>query len=99
MAAILEARNLTKRFHGLVAINDVSFALERGEILGLIGPNGAGKTTLVNMVSGTQAPTAGTVLFEGKAINRIPAYRRALLGVGRTFQIVRPFPGLTVLDN
>jgi branched-chain amino acid transport system ATP-binding protein len=99
MAAILEARNVTKRYHGLVAINDVSFALERGEILGLIGPNGAGKTTLINLISGTQPPTSGTITFEGAPINGVPAYHRSRLGIGRTFQIMRPFPGLTVLDN
>jgi len=99
MAAILEARNVTKRYHGLVAINDVSFALERGEILGLIGPNGAGKTTLINLISGTQPPTVGSIVFEGAPIDGVPAYRRSRLGIGRTFQIMRPFPGLTVLDN
>ena len=99
MAAILEARKVTKRYQGLVAINDVSFALERGEILGLIGPNGAGKTTLINLISGTQPPTAGSIVFEGNSIDGVPAYRRSHLGIGRTFQIMRPFPGLTVLDN
>src|SRR5690242_11545905 len=99
MAAILEAEKVTKRFQGLLAINDVSFALERGEILGLIGPNGAGKTTLINLISGTLPPTSGTVVFEGAAINGIPAHTRSQLGIGRTFQIMRPFPGLTVLDN
>jgi branched-chain amino acid transport system ATP-binding protein len=96
---ILEAQKVTKRYQGLLAINDVSFSLERGEILGLIGPNGAGKTTLINLVSGTQPPTAGTIVFEGAPINGVPAYRRSHLGIGRTFQIMRPFPGLTVLDN
>ena len=99
MTAILEAQKVTKRFHGLLAINDVSFALERGEILGLIGPNGAGKTTLINLISGTLPPTSGTVVFEGAAINGVPAHHRSRLGIGRTFQIMRPFPGLTVLDN
>ena len=99
MAAILEAEKLSKRFHGLLAINDVSFALERGEILGLIGPNGAGKTTLINLISGTLPATGGRVIFEGAPINKLPAYRRSLLGISRTFQIMRPFPGLTVLDN
>jgi branched-chain amino acid transport system ATP-binding protein len=99
MAAILEAEKVTKRFQGLLAINDVSFALERGEILGLIGPNGAGKTTLINLISGTLPPTSGAIAFEGAPINGVPAYRRSHLGIGRTFQIMRPFPGLTVLDN
>jgi len=99
MGAILEICNLTKRFHGLMAIDNVTFMLERNEILGLIGPNGSGKTTLVNLVSGTLQPTNGSVLFQGKAIDQLPAYRRGLLGIARTFQIMRPFPGLTVLDN
>lgn len=99
MDNILEIRNLTKCFHGLVAVNDVSFELKRGEILGLIGPNGAGKTTLVSLVSGTLAPTAGDLLFEGRSIRGVPAFRRAHLGIGRTFQVMKPFPGLSVLEN
>jgi branched-chain amino acid transport system ATP-binding protein len=99
MTPILETKNVSKRFHGLLAINDVSFALERGDILGLIGPNGAGKTTLINLISGTLPPTSGTVVFDGAPINGVPAHQRSRLGIGRTFQIMRPFPGLTVLDN
>ena len=99
MDTILEIRNLTKRFHGLVAIDKVSFALERNEILGLIGPNGAGKTTVISLISGTLDPTHGHVLFEGAPIHQLPAYRRGRLGIARTFQVMRPFPGLTVLDN
>ena len=99
MDAILEVRGLTKRFHGVVAIDNVTFALERNKILGLIGPNGAGKTTLVSLVSGTLDPTEGSVLFEGAPVHRLPAYRRGLLGIARTFQVMRPFPGLSVADN
>jgi len=99
MDAILEVRNLTKRFQGLLAINHVSFMLERNEILGLIGPNGAGKTTMISLISGTLEPTEGEVLFEGTPIRQLPAYRRGRLGIARTFQVMRPFPGLTVLDN
>jgi branched-chain amino acid transport system ATP-binding protein len=99
MSAILEIRNVTRRFAGLVAVNQVSFTLAEGEILGLIGPNGAGKTTLVSLISGTLAPTQGEILYQGKPIGDLPAYRRARLGIGRTFQIMRPFPGLSVLDN
>ena len=99
MENILEVRGLTKRFHGLVAVNDVSFHLGRGEILGLIGPNGAGKTTLVGMVNGTLEPSAGELAFEGKSLRGLPAYRRAHLGIGRTFQVMKPFPGMSVLDN
>ena len=99
MDAILEVRNLTKRFHGLLAIDHVSFSLERNEILGLIGPNGAGKTTMISLISGTLEPTEGEVLFEGASIRQLPAYRRGRMGIARTFQVMRPFPGLTVLDN
>ena len=99
MDAILEVRNLTKRFHGLLAIDHVSFTLERNEILGLIGPNGAGKTTMISLISGTLEPSEGEVLFEGAPIRQLPAYRRGRLGIARTFQVMRPFPNLTVLDN
>ncbi len=99
MNAILDLRNVTRRFAGLVAVNQVSFTLGEGEILGLIGPNGAGKTTLVSLVSGTLAPSEGEIYYQGRPITALPAYRRARLGIGRTFQIMRPFPGLSVLDN
>jgi branched-chain amino acid transport system ATP-binding protein len=99
MSAILKVDHVTRRFAGLVAVNDVSFTLNEGEILGVIGPNGAGKTTLVSLISGTLPPSSGHILFEGNDITRLPAYRRARLGIGRTFQIMRPFPGLSVLDN
>jgi branched-chain amino acid transport system ATP-binding protein len=99
MTAILEISHVTRRFEGVVAVDDVSFMLLRGEILGLIGPNGAGKTTLVSLISGTLAPSSGDILFEGRSLVRLPPYRRARLGIGRTFQIMRPFPGLSVLDN
>ena len=99
VTAILEIQHVTRRFAGLVAVDDVSFTLQRGEILGLIGPNGAGKTTLISLISGTLAPSSGDILFEGRSLLPLPAYRRARLGIGRTFQIMRPFPGLSVLDN
>jgi branched-chain amino acid transport system ATP-binding protein len=99
MSAILEVNHVTRRFTGLVAVNDVSFTLGRGEILGIIGPNGAGKTTLVSLISGTLSPTLGEIFFESKNVTGLPAFRRARLGIGRTFQIMRPFPGLSVLDN
>ena len=98
-ASILDVRNVTKRFHGLVAVRDVSFHLGRGEILGLIGPNGAGKTTLVGMVNGTLAPTTGDILLDGASVRSLPAFRRAHLGIGRTFQVMKPFPGMSVLEN
>jgi branched-chain amino acid transport system ATP-binding protein len=99
MTATLEIKHVTRRFAGLVAVDDVSFMLQRGEILGVIGPNGAGKTTLISLISGTLAPSSGDILFEGRSLIPLPAYRRARLGIGRTFQIMRPFPGLSVLDN
>jgi branched-chain amino acid transport system ATP-binding protein len=99
MSAILEITHVTRRFAGLIAVNNVSFTLNQGEILGVIGPNGAGKTTLVSLISGTLAPTSGDIAFEGRSIAKLSAYRRARLGIGRTFQIMRPFPGLSVLDN
>ena len=99
MSDILEVRGVTRRFAGLVAVDKVSFSLGQGEILGLIGPNGAGKSTLISLISGTIAPSEGDILYQGQAISAMPAYRRARLGIGRTFQIMRPFPGLSVLDN
>ncbi|VTU29444.1 ABC transporter ATP-binding protein [Variovorax sp. PBL-E5] len=99
MTAQLEVRRTTRRFAGLVAVNDVSFSLQPGEILGLIGPNGAGKTTLISLISGTLDMGDGEILFQGERIDAMPAFRRARLGIGRTFQIMRPFPGLSVLDN
>jgi branched-chain amino acid transport system ATP-binding protein len=96
---LLEVRALTKRFGGLVATDGVSFSLAAGEILGLIGPNGAGKTTLFNCLAGFFPPTAGEILLEGQAIAGLPPERVAALGVARTFQIVRIFRSLTVVEN
>ena len=96
---LLEAREVTKRFGGLVAADAVSFSLAAGEILGLIGPNGAGKTTLFNCVAGFFAPTGGDIRLEGRPIAGVPPERVAALGVARTFQIVRIFRSLTVLEN
>ncbi|MEG9883284.1 MAG: ABC transporter ATP-binding protein [Hyphomicrobiales bacterium] len=96
---ILEARSLTKRFGGLVSVDGLNFTLNENEILGLIGPNGAGKTTLVNMISGTLRPSEGALLLGGRRIDKIQPYRRARLGIARTFQVMKPFHGLSVLDN
>ena len=96
---LLEVRHLTRRFQGVVSVNDVSFTLAGGEILGLVGPNGAGKTTLINLISGALAPDEGEVWFEGFRIDNLPPFRRARLGIGRTFQVMKPFPGLSVLEN
>ena len=97
--AIFHVRDLTKRFRGLTALSEVTFQVAAGEILGLIGPNGAGKTTLISLISGTLYPTAGEIWFQGRRIDKLPAYRRSRLGVGRTFQVMKPFPGLSVLEN
>jgi len=98
-APLFEARAVSKRFAGLLALSNVSFQQREGEILGLIGPNGAGKTTLINLISGTLEPTSGTLLFEGRPLKGLAPFRRAHLGIGRTFQIMKPFPGLSVLQN
>lgn len=96
---ILETRGLDKRFSGVHAVRSVDLDVEAGELLGLFGPNGAGKTTVFNLIAGTLYPDAGEIRLLGQDIARLPAYRRARLGIGRTFQIVRPFRSLTVVEN
>jgi len=96
---ILKVNAVSKCFGGLTAVDDVSFQVHPGEIVGLIGPNGAGKTTLFNVISGYYAPTRGTVQFRGANIGGKPPYHLAGVGIGRTFQVVKPFAGLTVLEN
>ena len=98
-ADLLEARGLAKTFGGLRAVNDLSFTVRAGEILGLLGPNGSGKTTAFNLIAGALPPDRGAVYFEGREITRFPPHRRAALGIARTFQLVRALSGLTVLDN
>ncbi|MDH3231588.1 MAG: ABC transporter ATP-binding protein [Alphaproteobacteria bacterium] len=97
--SILEAKRVTKIFGGLVAVKEVDFRVEEGEIVGLIGPNGAGKTTFFNMISGFYPPNDGDVLLNGKSILGLKPNRICKLGMTRTFQIVKPFPELTVLEN
>jgi branched-chain amino acid transport system ATP-binding protein len=99
MTALLQLRRVTRRFGGLLAVNDVSFDLESGEIVALIGPNGAGKTTLVNMITAVHPVTAGEIRFDGRRIDGMRPHQISRLGVARTFQIVQPFPAMTVLDN
>jgi branched-chain amino acid transport system ATP-binding protein len=99
MSALLEVNGVTKRFGGLVAVSDVSFALHEGEILGLIGPNGAGKTTLFNMVNGVYKLNAGEIAFAGRDITNRPPNEVVHLGIARTHQIVKPLYGMTVLEN
>jgi branched-chain amino acid transport system ATP-binding protein len=96
---ILQARRVTKLFGGLAAVSVVSFDLGQGEILGLIGPNGSGKTTLVNVVTGTLPYSDGDVLFQGRSIRGLPPYEIGRLGLSRTFQVVKPFRNLTVVQN
>ena len=98
-AELLEARGLKVHFGGVHAVDGVDLAIRKGEILGLIGPNGAGKTTLVNALSGFQKPTAGTVLLDGADVTGWSPHRLARRGLARTFQAVRLFPDLTVLEN
>jgi branched-chain amino acid transport system ATP-binding protein len=99
MMPILEMQNVTKRFGGLRAVKSVSLAMNEGEILFIIGPNGAGKTTVFNLISGFLHPNEGRILFQGKDISKMAPNRAARLGIGRTFQIVKPLPSLTVLQN
>jgi branched-chain amino acid transport system ATP-binding protein len=96
---ILAVRDLSKRFGPLFAVNDVTLEVARGEKLGIIGPNGSGKTTLINCITGVLRPDRGAVVFDGKDVSSWPAYRRARLGMARSFQIPRPFVGITVLEN
>lgn len=96
---MLEISNVTVRFGGLVAVNNVSFTVGTHEILGLIGPNGAGKTTLFNAVSGLVRPASGRIVMNNREINRLALYKRASLGLGRTFQIPKPMHHLTVREN
>ena len=96
---VLEVRNLVKRFEGLVAVDQLNFKVRKGRIHALIGPNGAGKTTTVNMITGDNPQTEGDVLFYGKSISKLPVYARANLGIGRTFQNIKLFSTMTVLEN
>ena len=96
---LLEIRNITRRFGGIVAIDDVSLDVEAGQIVGLIGPNGAGKTTLFNVVTRLYKPDAGDLSFDGKSLLRTPVHRIARRGIARTFQNVELFGTMTVLDN
>jgi branched-chain amino acid transport system ATP-binding protein len=99
MTALLEVEGVTKRFGGLVAVKDVSFALEPGEITGILGPNGAGKTTLFNLLTGFIPMDLGVARFEGRALAGLAPHRIVNLGLARTFQLCRPFRGMSVLEN
>jgi branched-chain amino acid transport system ATP-binding protein len=99
MSALLTVDGLSKRFRGLLAVDRVSFAVPQGAIFAVIGPNGAGKTTLFNMIAGAMAPNGGSITFAGEPVHGLPADAVCRRGIARTFQIVRPFPGLSVEDN
>jgi len=99
MTPLLEVRKLTKNFGGLAALSDVNLKMENDELLGLIGPNGAGKTTLFNLLTGVYSPTSGTITMEGNKLNGLAPYKIADLGVARTFQNIRLFSEMTVLEN
>ena len=99
MTGFLQIETVSKAFGGLKAVDDVTFAVEPGELISIIGPNGAGKTTLFNLLTGQLAPTGGRVLFEGRDISRLAPNQRARLGLGRTFQISKTLTSMSVLEN
>lgn len=96
---LLELKNVTKRFGGLVAVDHVNVEIRFGQMVGIVGPNGSGKTTLFNLINGVYLPDEGSIIFDGKDISTLPPYKRAPLGIGRTFQIPRPFASATVREN
>jgi len=96
---LLKLENITKRFGGLIAVANFSLEINSGESIAVVGPNGSGKTTLYNVISGVYFPEEGRVIFEGKDITHLPPYKRASLGIGRTFQIPRPFSSASVREN
>lgn len=99
MQPLLKGESITKKFGGLLVLKDVNFEVYRGEILGLIGPNGAGKTTLFNIISGLFPPTSGKIIFEGRDITGLKQHHICKLGIARTFQLIRPFNNMSVLEN
>jgi branched-chain amino acid transport system ATP-binding protein len=99
MTPILETRAVSQHFGGLVANRDISIAVSRGEIVGLIGPNGAGKSTLFNLIAGVAPPSRGSIWFDGEDVTALPATARCRRGIARTFQVVKSFDGMSVIDN
>jgi len=99
MMPLLNIINVTKRFGGILAVDNVSLSVNEGEIVGLIGPNGAGKTTLLNLVCGIYKPDSGKIEFNGKDITGLPPHKICKLGIGRTYQIPQPFPDMTAILN
>jgi len=96
---LLEVKNLTKAFGGLMAVNDVSIQVEQGEIVGLIGPNGSGKTTAFNCINQFLSVTSGDIFFKGQSVISLKPHQICLLGIGRTFQVLKPLARMTVLDS
>jgi len=96
---LLKVEHVVKKFGGLRAVDGVSFTLDRGEFLAVVGPNGSGKTTLLDLINGVYKPDEGRIFFEGVDVTELPPYERARLGMSRAFQVPRPFPESTVLDN
>lgn len=99
MSALLEVRNVSRKFGALMAVNNVSFSVKQGELLGLIGPNGAGKSTLYNLIAGVLPPTVGEIVFDGRTVTGWKPYEVARVGIGRTFQIPKPYRQLSVIEN
>ena len=99
MSALLRLEGVTRRFGGLTAVSGVDLSVGRGEVVGLIGPNGAGKTTLVNVITGVHRASSGTVKFDGEDVTGLKPFQAARRGIARTFQIVQPFPEMTVAEN
>jgi branched-chain amino acid transport system ATP-binding protein len=96
---LLETKDLTKAFGGVVAVSDLNLSIREGIVFGVVGPNGAGKTTLINVITGVEKLTKGSILFKGRDIGKLPTFRRSLEGITRTFQIPQCFTGLTVFEN
>jgi ABC-type branched-subunit amino acid transport system ATPase component len=99
MTKLLEVQGVTKKFGGLVALNDLSFYVEEGEVLGLMGPNGSGKTTIFNTIMGDFPPDSGRILFKGEDITKLPTYHRVRMGIARTYQVPRPLKEVTIFDD
>jgi branched-chain amino acid transport system ATP-binding protein len=99
MSAFLEIRKVSRAFNSTMAVKDVGFVVEKGELLGLMGPNGAGKSTLFNLIAGVLPPTSGEIIFEGKPITGCKSYEVARIGIARTFQIPKPYRQLSVVEN
>src|SRR4030043_242363 len=99
MLEILTVQNLTKTFGNLTAVGDLTFDVQQGEILGMMGPNGAGKTTVFNLITGVYKPNGGKIIYKGRDVTYISASHRCRLGIGRTYQIPRPFVDMTVFEN